>query len=74
MERYQNFEIEDFVVDEKFREWVLNPFDVSSSDWEKFLSENPEKKNSIEKAAIIVKSLEPVEENIIILPKNRTTV
>jgi len=64
MGKYQDFKLEDFVVDDEFREWVMCPTDYSAAKWNQFISEHPEKKNSVEQAALIVRSLEPVETKI----------
>jgi len=64
MEKYQDFEIEDFVEDKGFREWVRCPTSCSAAKWSQFVSKHPEKKDSIERAAFIVRSLVPVENEI----------
>jgi len=65
MGKYQDFKLEDFVVDNEFRNWVMSPTDYSSAKWDHFISENPDKKGSIDKASLIVRSLcTPVENKI----------
>jgi len=64
MKKYQDFELEDFVVDNEFRKWVTCPTESSTSKWNSFISKYPKKKDSIENAALIVRSLEPVENEI----------
>lgn len=52
--RYKNFDIEDFVNDDKFREWVLSPHPEINYFWEKWLLQNPEKDEVINQAREIV--------------------
>ena len=55
--RYNNFDIEDFVNDDKFREWVLNPNPEINYFWEKWLLQNPEKETVIIHAREMVMAL-----------------
>ena len=55
--RYKNFDIEDFVNDNKFREWVLTPNPEINYFWEKWLLQNPEKEMVINNAREIVLAL-----------------
>ncbi|WP_423129871.1 FecR family protein [Gaoshiqia sp. Z1-71] len=64
MEKYHDYEPEDFVSDKEFVDWVRFPTDTSSAKWEQLIAECPEKKLLIERAALIVRSLEPVEAEI----------
>jgi ferric-dicitrate binding protein FerR (iron transport regulator) len=68
MEKYHSYGLEDFIADNEFVDWVRFPTDASSAKWEQFISANPEKKIPIKHAALIVRSLEPVETEI---PKER---
>lgn len=56
--RYVNFDIEDFVKDDKFREWVLNSGPKINYFWEKWLLKHPDKEGIISEARNIVKSIE----------------
>lgn len=64
MEKYHDFGIEDFVVDDEFRKWVVSPDESDLARWSQYISQNPGKKNIIRQATLIVKSLEPVEDEI----------
>lgn len=64
MEKYHSYGLEDFVADDEFREWVVCPTESSSAEWDQFISKHPEKKMPIEQAALVVKSLQPVEAEI----------
>lgn len=64
MEKYLFFELEDFVVDNDFIQWVISPTEDSSEKWNNFLLQYPDKKEVILQSVQIVRSLEPVEEEI----------
>lgn len=64
MEKYRDYALEDFVSDKDFVDWARFPTDTSSAKWEQFIAGCPEKKLLIEQAALIVRSLEPVEAEI----------
>ncbi|PSL06522.1 FecR family protein [Cecembia rubra] len=49
-----DYTIEDFVLDPEFRLWVLTPSNSNRSLWEDFLSENPHKKEDVQKARLLV--------------------
>lgn len=52
--RYVHYDVEDFANDLKFREWILNPSPHINFFWEKWLLGNPEKKEVVEQARILV--------------------
>ena len=64
MEKYHKFGIEDFVVDGNFRAWVVSPSKDTNARWNKFISDYPEKKELIEQAALIVRSLQVDEDEV----------
>lgn len=49
--------IEDFLKDEFFVQWVLKPSDESNYYWQQWLSHHPEQRNLIQNARQIIKSL-----------------
>ncbi|MDN5213769.1 FecR domain-containing protein [Fulvivirgaceae bacterium BMA12] len=51
---YKNFDIEDFVRDDKFREWVLRPNPEINYFWEKWLLQNADKAEIINDARQII--------------------
>jgi transmembrane sensor len=55
--RYSEFTSEDFIMDELFKKWVLRPDPASNEFWEKWLSENPDKKKDIEEARQFIQGL-----------------
>lgn len=57
MNKYQKFTAGDFIADDHFLNWVLNPDTKSDRAWEKWLNQNPHKKEEVEKAVILIRSL-----------------
>ncbi|MCL6273757.1 FecR domain-containing protein [Muricauda sp. 2012CJ35-5] len=55
---YQEYELEDFLADPEFRDWVLKPDTTSHFFWKKWLAANPSKKNMVLTAKEIILSLE----------------
>jgi transmembrane sensor len=58
MTNYAGFLLEDFLVDEFFLEWVLTESEESKDFWQKWLMSNPEKTELIQKARLIVTSIQ----------------
>lgn len=56
MNKYTQYELEDFLTDEWFIKWVKKPTWESEIFWEKWLKKNPEKQPLINKARIIIES------------------
>jgi transmembrane sensor len=57
MAKYDNYDIEDFLQDDSFIDWILNEKAESNAFWTTFLSEYPEKRTLIEKARAILISI-----------------
>ena len=51
-------EVNDLLSDLSFRNWVLNPDSDSNLFWESWLMQNPEKKEAVKQARILLKSLQ----------------
>ncbi len=47
---YQDYEAEDFLMDESFKKWLLTPDPETSRFWEKWLSRHPEKVETVKEA------------------------
>lgn len=58
---FLNYEAEDFVMDDTFRNWVLNPNYELETIVQQYLEANPEQKKVVEDARIIVLSLQVQE-------------
>jgi transmembrane sensor len=63
-DRYKDFGTDDFVLDDDFVSWVLNPRKETDKTWICFLEKYPEKRKNIQEAAFIVKSFQPLEDEI----------
>jgi len=60
--KYKDYNIEDFLQDEFFITWVMNPNEETSHFWEKWLDKHPEKRNIVAKASSIIQSVDYKEE------------
>ena len=65
MEKYQSFNAADFIADDSFLNWVLSDDKQSALFWRKFLAQNPDKKEEVDKAIKIIKSLEFQDEVVL---------
>ena len=54
---YKDFDLQDFLQDEYFVGWVLNPSLESSHFWEQWLASNPGKAETIQQAREIISSI-----------------
>lgn len=54
---YHEYELEDFLADPEFRNWVLKPNPASHFFWKKWLAANPSKKHTVFAAKEIILSL-----------------
>lgn len=61
---YNNYSVEDFASDQKFREWVLNPDPINTFFWEKWIINNPEKRDLVVKARLLVSSFKYKDQKI----------
>ena len=55
---YINFSIQDFVLDEYFRRWVLSPEAETNDFWNQWLSEHPERYEDIQIARKLILGIE----------------
>lgn len=55
---YKDFELIDFVLDESFQRWVLETNPQSDKFWQRWMEENPDKKEMINRAAAVLKSVD----------------
>jgi ferric-dicitrate binding protein FerR (iron transport regulator) len=58
MSDYPSFHTNDFVMDEAFRSWVLDPTVEKDVFWEEYLSRHPQQRKSIEEARVLVQALQ----------------
>lgn len=59
MDKYNNFEVEDFAGDENFMAWVLTPNQQQNEFWTNWLQAHPEKQEHVARARNILLSLKP---------------
>ncbi len=67
MDPYRHFSIQDFIWDQDFRAWVLNPTRANYQMWSNWLAENPDKNHTVQLAREIVLALqcrEPVPDEM----------
>ena len=57
MKKYDNFDIEDFVWDTGFRQWVLTPNREINAFWQEWIEHNSDKLATIEQAKTIINTL-----------------
>ena len=57
-ENYKDYGPGEFINDESFQNWILNPDGESNAYWERFLSENPEKRVAIDMAMRLLNAIE----------------
>jgi len=59
---YQQYSVEDFVLDKTFRKWVLDPDKETSVFWNHWLDEHPEKAETVTRAIELLRQI-PVQED-----------
>ena len=64
MQKYQNYNFDQFVTDSDFIQWVLNPTAESDKFWNNVIQQFPEKKQVINEAVAFIKSLKAVEQAV----------
>lgn len=57
--KYSNYKLDDFLADELFRNWVINPNEESDYFWASFIENNPDKYPTVIEAKEIILSLKP---------------
>ena len=55
---YKHFNLVDFILDDFFQEWVLNPTPDADKFWQSWLLQNPEKESTVKKARAIMLDLD----------------
>ena len=62
--KYIKFTTEEFILDKEFVCWILTPDKKSNLFWHSFLEDYPEQGEQISNAALIIRSLRPIEPEI----------
>lgn len=55
--KYEYFQVNDFVTDHFFQQWVRSPDEFTDTFWEEWIRDHPEKEDTIQEARLILKSL-----------------
>lgn len=55
--KYEHYNIEDFLMDEFFIRWVKHPDDDTNHFWHKWINEFPEKRETLDAAAGLIRSI-----------------
>ena len=63
--KYEDYQLQDFIADQSFEEWVNHPTRESNLFWEKWLETHPHQKETIKNAQLVLKSLKFKDKNII---------
>lgn len=75
MNKYSQYETSDFLRDESFINWVLDPDGVGNQAWTNWMNANPENKETAQKAMGIIRSFdfkkEPVADDFYVNLKQR---
>lgn len=53
MDKYTKYTTEDFLADDSFIEWLIDPTEEQDNYWNAFLQQHPEKKHAIDEAKIV---------------------
>jgi len=53
-EKYTQFTLQDFLADDDFIQWVINPGEEQNAFWQSFLQAEPQQKDTVEKAAATI--------------------
>lgn len=56
--KYRSYTYEDFIKDEYFQKWVLNPDPMTDNFWENWIALHPEKKKTIDKSARFIRLIQ----------------
>jgi transmembrane sensor len=57
IKKFEDYEIEEFLMDEFFVRWVKNPEENTTHFWEKWLAANPQKRAVVTQAAELIRSI-----------------
>lgn len=64
MDKYALYQTEDFLRDESFINWVLDPEGKSAKEWDEWMNTNPVKKAAAQKAINIIRSFDFKKEQV----------
>ena len=61
---YQQYRVEDFVLDEAFRKWVLDPDKASRIFWSQWLDKHPQKATTVAQAIELLRQLSVQQDSL----------
>jgi transmembrane sensor len=64
MDKYRQYQTEDFLRDESFINWVLDPEGPENQAWKRWMNANPEKQEAAQKAIDIIRSFDFKQETV----------
>ena len=56
--KYKDYDIDHFITDEFFIQWIKNPNENNNHFWEKWIEQHPEKRPLVNEAANLIRSVE----------------
>lgn len=59
---YQHYSVDDFLTDQHFQKWVLNPDEEDQSFWENWVLTHPQQKPVVEQAKRVLLSIQLKDE------------
>ncbi|MCS3798586.1 FecR family protein [Niastella sp. OAS944] len=75
MDKYKQYQTEDFLQDENFIKWVLDPDAPGGQSWQAWMKANPDKREAAQRAVDIIRSFdfnkETIAENFYVNLKQR---
>lgn len=54
---YADYAVEDFVKDEYFQKWIMKPDPIVVGFWEKWMTDHPQKRETVQCAANLIRSV-----------------
>lgn len=64
MDKYKQYQTEDFLKDDTFINWALDPDAPGGQSWQAWMNANPDKNDAAQKAIDIIRSLDFKEETV----------
>lgn len=55
--KFEDYDIDNFITDEFFIQWIKNPNENNSHFWEKWLEQHPEKRSLVNEAANLIRAV-----------------
>jgi transmembrane sensor len=62
---FSNYSARDFVLNDSFQKWILEPDEETNAYWEEWIISNPNKSEAVEEARALIQSIKStIEKNI----------